>query len=145
MTISNHYTAEQALSRDLLILALNGASLYWVRVHGYTVDCPPDQVRAEGVDTTDRSVWIVDLDDMIRAVTKLIQRPLSCGDAEFVCDVGMLTCVGSTLAIARARNLASVANLPAFEAGGPGYNRLEFEQLIADVVFQVAVHDEVIR
>lgn len=139
------YTAEQALARDLLITVLNGASLYWVRVHGYTVDCPPDQVRAEGVDTTDRSVWIVDLDDMTRAVTKLIERPLSCGDPEFVRDVGMLTCVSTTLATARARSLARVANLLACGAGDSGYDRAEFEQLIADVVFQVAVNDEVIR
>lgn len=145
MTISTDYTAEQALSRDLLIHALNGASLYWVRVHEYTVDCPPDRVRAEGVDTTDRSVWIVDLDDMTRAVTKLIERPLSFGDPEYVRDVGMLTCVSTALATARARNLARVAKLPAYEAGDPSYNRAEFEQLIADVVFQVAVNDEVIR
>lgn len=145
MTNLSDYTAEQALARDLLITVLNGASLYWAHVHGYTVDCPPDQVRAEGVDTSDRSVWIVDLDDISRAVTKLIERPLTCGDPEFVRDVGMLTCVSTTLATARARNLVRVANLPACEAGDPSYDRLEFEQLIADVVFQVAVNGEVIR
>jgi hypothetical protein len=90
-------------------------------------------------------VWIVDLNDMTRAITTLIERPLSCGAPEFVRDVGMLSCVSTTLATARARSLARVATLPAFDAGDPGYDRAEFEQLIADVVFQVAVKDEVIR
>ena len=67
MTDEFTYTAEQALARSVLLTAVNGGINHWARVHGFTVDCPPEQVRAEGVDTEDdRSLWHVDLDDTHR-------------------------------------------------------------------------------
>ncbi|HEV7195793.1 MAG TPA: hypothetical protein VGN19_07630, partial [Pedococcus sp.] len=62
MTDEFTYTTEQALARSVLLTAVNGGINHWARVHGFTVDCPPEQVRAEGVDTVDdRSLWHVDL------------------------------------------------------------------------------------
>ncbi len=77
MTDLAGYSADQALNRDLLLNAVNGASLHWARVHGYTADCAPDEVRAEGIDLGTRAVWSVDLDDIDRAVTILIDQPLT--------------------------------------------------------------------
>ena len=133
------YTAEQALNRDLLVHAVNGASLHWARVHGYTADCPPDHVRAEGINVHTRAMWRVDLDDIERAVRKVIERPLACGDVDVIIDAGLLTCVGEILTVARRRRLTHVASLPAVQAGRLHYNRTEFEQMVADVVLQVAV------
>ena len=144
MTDDVTYTPEQALARDVLLAAVNGASNHWAHVHGYTVDCPPEQVRAEGINTTNRSVWIVDLDDITRAITKLIERPLACGDPNIILDTGLLFSISATLAMARTRQLTRVANLPAPDAGLPDYDRGNFERMLTDVVFQVAVADEVI-
>jgi hypothetical protein len=139
------YNPQQALARDLLIqAAVTGASNHWARMHGYTVKCRPEQVRADGLNTVASSVWVVDLGDISRAITKLIERPLACGDPAVVMDTGMLTCVSRTLATARLRQLTRVANLPACEAGRPNYDRTEFEEMVADVVLQVAVEGEVI-
>ena len=75
MTDLTGYTTEQALNRDLLVNAVNGASLHWARVHGNTADCPPDEVLAEGIHLGTRAVWSVDLDNIDRAVTVLIDQP----------------------------------------------------------------------
>ena len=82
ITAPTGYTAAQALARDLLNLALNGdARVYWAHVHGVSLDCPPEQVRAEGIHLSDRTVWSVDLDDVTRAVTTLIEHPGDCAEA----------------------------------------------------------------
>lgn len=145
MTDLSDYTTEQALARDLLIAAANSGSTHWARVHSLTVDCPPDQVRAEGIDTTDRSVWHIDLNDISRAITRLIQRPLDCGDPEFIRDTGLLTTVSQTLADAQSRHLARVADLSPGDVVTLGYARDNFEDMVTDVVLQVAIADEVIR
>jgi hypothetical protein len=72
------YSPQQALARDVLTLAVNGGITRWARVHGYTVNCPPEQVRAEGIDIADRSLWTVDLGDIERAIAKLIATPDQC-------------------------------------------------------------------
>jgi hypothetical protein len=143
VTHLDDYSPQQALARDLLIHALNGgASVYWAHVHGVTVDCPPEQVRAEGIHVGDRSVWSADLDDITRAVTKLIEHPDDCAERGHVSDSRTLPYVSATLAAARAQGLRRVADLAQAEAD---YSVLESHELIADVVFQVAVYGEVIR
>ena len=142
MTDEFTYTAEQALARSILLTAVNGASLYWARVHGYTVDCPPEQVYAEGIHLRDRSVWSVDLTDISRAVTKLIERLTDCAGPEAISDHRTLPYVSGTLAAARQQGLTRVADLTPAEAD---YTPTQSRELIADVVFQVVVTDEVTR
>ena len=142
MTDEITYTAEQALARSILLTAVNGASLYWARVHCYTVDCAPEQVNAEGIHLRDRSVWSIDLTDISRAITKLIERPTDCADPEAISDNRALPCVSGTLAAARQQELTRVANLEPAEAD---YIPTQSRELIADAVFQLAVTDEVIR
>jgi hypothetical protein len=142
MTDEFTYTAEQALTRSILLTAVNGASLYWARVHGYTVDCAAEQVHAEGIHLRDRSVWRVDLTDISRAVTKLIERPADCANREAISDHRTLPYVSGTLAAARQQGLTRVADLTPAEAD---YAPTQSRELIADVVFQLAVTDEVIR
>jgi hypothetical protein len=142
MTDDFAHTAEQALARSILLTAVNGASLYWARVHGCTGDCAPEQVHAEGIHLRDRSVWSVDLTDISRAVTKLIERPTDCADPESISDHRTLPYVSGTLAAARQQGLTRVADL---EPAVAGYTPTQSRELIADVVFQLAVTDEVIR
>ena len=142
MTDEFTYTAEQALARSILLTAVNGASLYWARVNGYTVDCTPEQVHAEGIHLRHRSVWSVDLTDISGAVTKLIERPHRLVHPEAISDNRTLPYVSGTLAAARQQGLTRVADLEPAEADcTPTQSR----ELIADVVFQLAVTDEVIR
>lgn len=143
MTDPTGNTAEQALNRDLLVNAVNGASPHWARVHGYTADCPLDEVLAEGIHLDTRAMRSVDIDDIDCAVRKLVDRPLECGDVDVLIDTGVLTSVGSILAAARRGGLTTVASLPAMQAPEPGYDRAEFEDVVTDVVLQVAVADEV--
>lgn len=75
MTSLSGYTAEQALARDLLSTALNRGVKHWAGLHGYTLEGPPDQVRAEGIDTSDRCEWVVNLDDIARATARLAADP----------------------------------------------------------------------
>jgi len=142
MTDEFTYTAEQALARSILLTAVNGASLYWARVNGYTVDCTPEQVHAEGIHLRHRSVWSVDLTDISGAVTKLIERPHRLVHPEAISDNRTLPYVSGTLAAARQQGLTRVADLEPAEAD---YTPTESRELIADVVFQLAVTDEVIR
>jgi hypothetical protein len=144
MTDLGDYTCEQALARSLIITAVNGGITHWARVHGYTVDCPPEQVRAEGLDIADRTVWTVDIDAITGAVTKLIDKPYQCAAPDSGVDPGLLRTLSETLADARKRHLSRVADLKPSPTAAPDYDRLEFEQMLADVVFQVAVADEVI-
>jgi hypothetical protein len=142
MTDEFTYTPEQALARSMLLTAVNGASLYWARVHGYTVDCAAEQIHAEGIHLRDRSVWSVDLTDISRAVTKLIERPTDCADPQSISDNRTLPYVRDALAAARQQGLTRVADLEPAEAD---YTPTQSRELIADVVFQLAVTDEVIR
>jgi hypothetical protein len=137
MTDEFTYTPEQALARSILLTAVNGASLYWARVHGYTVNCAPAQVHAEGVDTLDdRSLWHVDLDAIQRSITKLIEQPAHCAAPDSGIDPDVPTNVGLAL---QAALIARRNNLPLAEDA-----RVETDPRIADIVFQVAVADEVI-
>lgn len=145
MTDFSDYTTEQTLARALLITAVNGGSNHWAHVHGLSLDCPPEQVRAEGIDTADQSLWRVELADISRAITKLIDTPYQCADPGFSVDVGLLRTCSETLADARKRHLDKVVDLKPSPAAAPDYDRLEFEQMIADVVLQVAIADEVIH
>jgi hypothetical protein len=74
-TTPHPYTPEQTFARDLLIAAINGGINRWARVHGYSIDVPADQVRAEGVDTADRAIWTVTLADLQAAMNKLVADP----------------------------------------------------------------------
>jgi hypothetical protein len=142
MTNLSHYTAEQALARDLLVTAVHGASPYWAHVHGVTIDCPADQIRAEGIHVGDRSVWSVDLADITCAITTLVERPGDCAEPGAVSDSRTLPYVSATLAAARAQGLTRVADLTPAAAD---YSCTQSRELIADVVFQFAVSSEVTR
>jgi len=139
------YTAEQELDRDLLVHAVNGASLLWARVHGYTADCPPEQVRAEGIHLGTRAVWSVDLDDIDRALTALIDQPLTYARPDRISDPQLLTLVSSALAVAREQAITTVDAIPSVADGVTDYDPEAFELLVVDVVFQIAALGQVIR
>jgi hypothetical protein len=137
MTDEFTYTPEQALARDVLLAAVNGGINHWARVHGFTADCPPEQVRAEGVDTVDdRSMWYVDLADIQRSITKLIEQTAQCTAPDSGIDQEVLTDVGLAL---KAALIARRNNLPLAEDA-----RIETDARVADIVFQVAIADEVL-
>lgn len=145
MTGTPGYTTTQALNRDLLLHAVGGASLHWARVHGYTADCPPEQVRAEGIHLRTRAVWSVDLDDIDRAATELIEAPLNYAHPTSISDPHLLTLVSSALAVAREQAVAQVADIPGVTHAVTDYDADAFAQLVVDVVFQAAATGEVIR
>lgn len=135
------YTPEQALARSVLLTAVNGGINHWARVHGFNVDCPPEQVRAEGVDTVDdRSLWHVDLDDIQRSITKLIEHPEQCAAADSGIDFDHLHAISESLADARTRQLTDITDIQVV----PARRADKIHLIIADHVFQVAVADEVI-
>jgi hypothetical protein len=141
MTDEFTYTPEQALARSVLLTAVNGGINHWARVHGFTVDCPPEQVRAEGVDTVDdRSLWHVDLDDIQRSITKLIEHPEHCAAPDSGIDLDQLHAVSESLADARTRQLTDITEIQII----PPRHADKIHLIIADHVFQVAVADEVI-
>ena len=141
MTDEFTYTPEQALARSVLLTAVNGGINHWARVHGFTVDCPPEQVRAEGVDTVDdRSLWHVDLDDIQRSITKLIEQPEQCAAPDSGIDFEQLHAVSESLADARTRQLTDITDIQVV----PARHADKIHLIIADHVFQVAVADEVI-
>lgn len=141
MTDEFTYTPEQALARSVLLTAVNGGINHWARVHGFSVDCPPEQIRAEGVDTIDDlSLWHVDLDDIQRSITKLIEQPEQCAAPDSGIDFEQLHAVGESLADARARQLNDLAEIQIV----PVRHADKIHLIIADHVFQVAVADEVI-
>lgn len=139
--MTDTYTPEQAFARDLLITAVNGGINRWARVHGYLIDAPAEQVRAEGIDTMDRSVWSITLADLTAAIDKLISDPAQCADPGSGIDTDLIESVSQLLAAARANQLTTLAaalGTGATDQGGP------LSHVVADVVFQVAVADEVI-
>ena len=141
MTSPTGYTAQQA--RDLLNAALHGgASVYRAHVHGVSIDGAPEQVRAEGIHLSDRPVWAVDIHDLTRAVTKLLEHPEDCAEPGNVSDSRALPYVSATLAAARTNDVRRVADLAQADAD---YSLLESHGLIADFVMQVAVTGEVTR
>jgi hypothetical protein len=141
MTAEFTYTPEQAFARSVLLTAVNGDINHWARVHGFTVDCPPEQVRAEGVDTVDdRSLWHVDLDDIQRSITKLIEQPEQCAAPNSGIDLEQLHAVSEFLAEARTRQVNDIAEVEVV----PARHADELHLIIADHVFQVAVANEVI-
>ena len=144
MSTPNPYTPEQALALDLLITAVNGGINQWARVHGCTVDGPAEQIRAEGIDTHVRAVWSVDLAYITRAIAKLIATPYQCAAPDSGIDFGLLRTVGEVLSEGRRHWRTRVADLKPSPAAPTDYDRDEFEQMVADVVFQVAVADAVI-
>lgn len=135
-------TPGQALARDLLVTALSGASLYWAHVHGYAVDCAFDEMRAEGIDVKNRSVWSVNLDDITHAITELITYPQFVAAPGAVSDSRTLPYVSSTLIAARRQGLRRVVDLATADAD---YSAIESHELVADVVFQLAATGDVIR
>jgi hypothetical protein len=141
MTDEFTFTPERAFARSVLLTAVNGGINHWARVHGFTVDCPPEQVRAEGVDTEDdRSLWHVDLDDIQRSITKLIEHPEQCAAPDAGIDHDQLEAISEALADAQTRQLTDVAEIWI----SPARHADKIHQIIADHVFQVAVADEVI-
>ncbi|PZS25441.1 MAG: hypothetical protein DLM61_19955 [Pseudonocardiales bacterium] len=141
MTDEFTYTPEQALARSILLTAVNGGINHWARVHGFTVDCPPEQVRAEGIDTVDgRSLWHVDLDDIQLSITKLIEQPEQCAAPDSGIDFEQLHAVGESLTDAITRRLNDLADIQII----PARHADKIHLIIADHVFQVAVAGEVI-
>jgi len=130
------YSPEQALARDVLIIAVNGGITHWARVHGYQVDCPPEQVSAEGVDVEDdRSLWRVTLPDLQDAITKIAENPGGCvesyqPDSEYGELVELLRSVRTQLSDGAA--LLDIAETA------------ELDGAAADMIFQVATCGEVI-
>lgn len=141
MTDPATYTPEQAFARSLLITAVNGGINHWARVHGYTVAVTADQIRAEGIDTTDRSVWHVNLADLQDAITRLIEHPEQCGDPGSGVDTDQIHSISETLADARDRQLTDLADIHIT----PERHTEAIHRVIADVVVQVAVAAEVIH
>ncbi len=132
---------EPAFARSIRLTAVNGGTNHWARVHGFTLDCPPEQVRAEGVDTVDdRSLWRVDLDDIQRSITKLIEQPAQCLAPDSGIDREQLHAVGETLADARTRRPNDITEIQIV----PARHAEDIHLIIADHAFQVAVADEVI-
>jgi hypothetical protein len=138
--VTDTYTPEQAFARDLLITAVNGGINRWARVHGYLIDAPADQVRAEGIDTMDRSVWSITLADLTAAIDKLITDPAQCADPGSGIDTELIGSVSEILADARERRIESLSAIRII----PARHTDPIGQIVADVVFQVAVADEVI-
>jgi hypothetical protein len=134
------YTPEQAFARELLAAAVNGGINRWARVHGYLIDAPADQVRAEGLDTVDRSVWSITLGDLNTAIDKLITNPEQYAEAGSGIDPGLIGGVSEILADARERRIDSLTAIRSVPTRRTG----PIAQIVADVVFQVAVADEVI-
>jgi hypothetical protein len=139
--VTDTYTPEQAFARDLLITAVNGGINRWARVHGYTVDAPAEQIRAEGIDTTDRSVWSITLADLNSAIDKLISDPAQCADPGSGIDPELIGSVSEILADARERRIDSLTAIRIV----PTRHADAIAQIVADVVFQVAVADGVIH
>jgi hypothetical protein len=140
MTGQTEYNREQAFARELLIVAINGGINRWARVHGYSADGPADTVRAEGIDTLDRSVWSLTLADIITAIDKLITNPEQCVDPGSGIDPELIGSVSEILADARSRRIDSFTVIRTV----PSHHTEPIAQTVADVVFQVAVADEVI-
>jgi hypothetical protein len=138
--MSDTYTPEQAFARDLLITALNGGINRWARVHGYLVDALAEHIRAEGIDSVDRSVWSVTLADLNRAIDKLITAPEQCTDPGSGIDPEIIDGVSEILTDARERRIESLTAIRIT----PARHTDAIAQIVADVVFQVAVADEVI-
>ena len=141
MSTPNPHTPEQAFARDLLITAVNGGINRWARVHGYTVDAPAEQIRAEGIDTTDRSVWSITLADLNSAIDKLISDPAQCADPGSGIDPELIGSVSEILADARERRIDSLTAIRIVATRHTD----AITQIVADAVFQVAVADEVIH
>lgn len=139
--MTDTYTPEQAFARDLLITAVNGGINRWARVHGYLVDAPAEQVRAEGIDLMDRSVWSITLADLTVAIDKLINDPAQYADPGSGIDTDLIGSVSQLLAAARTHGLTTLAaalGTSATDPAGP------LGHAVADIVFQVALADEVI-
>ena len=134
------YTPEQAFARDLLITAVGGGINRWAHVHGATTDGPAEQIRAEGIDILDRSVWSVTLSDLNGAIDKLIADPTQCADPGSGIDPELIGSVSEILADARARRAASLHDIRIT----PIRHTHGIARTIADIVVQVAVADEVI-
>ena len=86
-------------------------------------------------------MWSVDLDDVTRAVTTLIEHPGDCADNGHVSDPRAMPHASATLA-ARAQGARCVADLTQPAAD---YNPALTRDLIADFVMQIAVNGEVTR
>lgn len=139
--MTDTYSPDQAFARDLLIAAVNGGINRWARVHGYLIDAPAEQVRAEGIDLMDRSVWSITLADLTAAIDKLINDPAQCAEPGSGIDTDLIDSVSDLLAAARAHQLTSLSAAIGTDSSdrvGP------LGHVVADVVFQVAVADEVI-
>ena len=110
-------------------------------MHGYLIDAPAEQVRAEGIDTMDRSVWSITLADLTAAIDKLISDPAQCADPGSGIDTDRIESVSQTA--------GSSPRRPAHHPGRSARHRRyrpgrPLSHVVADVVFQVAVADEVI-
>ena len=76
MLIDLGYDPHEAFARHLLTVTVrSGAVNGWARVHGYTVDCPPRQVRAAGVDVHTDVLRRVDLSDVTAAAKTFAANP----------------------------------------------------------------------
>src|ERR1700748_3293926 len=104
-------TPEQAFARDVLIVAVNGGINRWAHVHGYSIDVPADQVRAEGIDVGDRSIWTVTLAELQAAMKQLAGDPdrYACGETRAGTSRQRIHAAATTIRVAHAK-LATGAN-----------------------------------
>lgn len=137
------YTPEQAFARDLLIAAVNGGINRWARVHGYSVDVPADQVRAEGIDIGDRYVWTVTLAELQAAMNKLAAHPDLCAshDSAAAASRERVQAAATTIRVAHAKLAAGLNPASGLSFYGDLMSRISET---ADVAVQVAVAGEVI-
>lgn len=130
----NTYSPKQALARDVLTIAVNGGINHWARVHGYRTDCPPDQVRAEGIDTrAGRSLWQLDLDDLQPVIDILINHPTAYAHDGSGIDPAILRAAGRALSGALA-----------IDRGEVPLTTAQLTPQIADLVVQIALAGQVI-
>lgn len=128
------YSPKQALARDVLAIAVNGGINHWARVHGFRTDCPPAQVRVEGIDTRDdRSLWQLDLNDIQPVIDTLINDPSAYAQDGSGVDPAVLRAAGDVMRDA----LGPPRGTPAVSGG-------DITPEIADLVIQIAVAGSVL-
>jgi hypothetical protein len=140
--VTNPYTPEQAFARDVLIAAVNGGINRWAHVHGYLIDAPADQIRAEGIDKTDRSIWHITLADLQNALHKLTTDPEQYAAPDAPTVAARVHAAAATIRAAQGKLAAGItptSGLPFYADLMPSIGDA------ADVVVQIAATAEVIH
>jgi hypothetical protein len=138
MAENTSYSPQQTFARNILITAVTTRAIdAWARVHGYVWrDRAPEDVYAEGVDVNDgRSLWRVDLNDILAAIDKIAHNPDDCG----------LSTAATDLQVDLPRNLRVIRDAMANGiAADDVYESGEVTGRAVDVIFQVAAAGSVL-